>query len=89
MRRLIGAMLLGVGVYAAFVLFRGYGVIQAELAHFRWEMFAAALGLTFGNYVLRFLKWEFYLARLGIKGVPKFDSFLTFLSGFVLTVTPG
>src|SRR6185295_8416867 len=39
--------------------------------------------------VLRFLKWEFYLSRLEIRGVKKLDSFLTFLSGFVLTVTPG
>jgi hypothetical protein len=38
---------------------------------------------------VRYLKWEFYLARLDIRGVPKLDSFLTFLSGFVLTVTPG
>ena len=51
--------------------------------------FAFACALAFGNYVLRFLKWEFYLARLDIRGVKKIDSFLTFLSGFVLTVTPG
>jgi uncharacterized protein (TIRG00374 family) len=89
LRRLVVAMLLGVAVYAGFVLFRGYRTISAELARFEWSAFGAALGLTFGNYVLRFLKWEFYLARLGIKGVPKLDSFLTFLSGFVLTVTPG
>lgn len=89
LRRLLTATLLGVGVYAGFVLFRGYRVIGGELARFRWVMFAAALGLTFSNYLLRFLKWEFYLSRLGIKGVPKLDSFLTFLSGFVLTVTPG
>jgi uncharacterized protein (TIRG00374 family) len=35
------------------------------------------------------LKWEFYLAKLDIKGVGKIDSLLTFFSGFVLTVTPG
>ncbi|HTM45423.1 MAG TPA: lysylphosphatidylglycerol synthase transmembrane domain-containing protein, partial [Polyangiaceae bacterium] len=33
--------------------------------------------------------WEFYLARLGIVGVSKIDSLLIFLSGFVLTITPG
>ncbi len=37
----------------------------------------------------RYLKWEFYLARLDIRGVKRGDSLLTFLSGFVLTVTPG
>src|SRR5690606_21676695 len=37
----------------------------------------------------RIIKWEYYLARLEIRGVPKLDSALVFLSGFVLTVTPG
>src|SRR5262249_10688598 len=31
----------------------------------------------------------YYLAVLGIRGIPKRESFLTFLSGFVLTITPG
>ena len=88
-RRLVVAMILGVLVYAGFVLFRGYRAIHDELVSFAWSSFALALALAFGNYVLRFLKWEFYLARLDIRGVPKLDSFLTFLSGFVLTVTPG
>jgi uncharacterized protein (TIRG00374 family) len=88
-RRLLVAMVLGVLVYAGFVFFRGYQKIADELARFAWWTFGAALAMTFGNYCLRFLKWEFYLALLGIRGVPKSDSFLTFLSGFVLTVTPG
>lgn len=82
-------MLFGVGVYAVFVLMRGFREIGAQLASFRWEMFGAALALTFCNYVLRFVKWEIFLSRLGIRGIPKIDSFLTFISGFVLTVTPG
>src|SRR5207249_4789587 len=40
------------------------------------------------NYLLRFLKWELYLRRLGVR-IPLSDSFLIFLSGFSLTVTPG
>ncbi len=88
-------MLLGVVVYAGYAVWSGYHkkaddpAMGAAFATFAWWTFAAACGLAFGNYVLRFLKWEFYLARLGIRGIPKTDSFLTFLSGFVLTVTPG
>ena len=88
-RRLLLGVMLGVVVYAGFVLFRGYGIIKHQLSTFDWSMYALALSMTFGNYCLRFLKWEFYLAKLDISGVPKLDSFLTFLSGFVLTVTPG
>jgi uncharacterized protein (TIRG00374 family) len=83
------AMILGVFVYAAFALYRGMNEIRASLGRFGWSAFAAACALAFGNYLTRFLKWEYYLARLGIRGVPKLDSLLTFLSGLVLTVTPG
>src|SRR5689334_13207115 len=89
LRRVLVVMLFGVLVYGAFAVWRGLGSMGETLAAFQWWAFFAACGLAFGNYVLRFFKWEFYLARLAIRGVPKVDSFLTFLSGFVLTVTPG
>lgn len=82
-------MLLGVALYGVFVVYAGYRDIQSSLATFRYEMFAAALGLATFNYLLRYLKWEYYLARLSVRGVGKLDSLLIFLSGFVLTVTPG
>jgi uncharacterized protein (TIRG00374 family) len=88
-RKLLIAMLLAVGVYGAFVVYTGLDKISRSLEHFHWTAFVVACLLAFSNYVLRFLKWEFYLARLDIRGVKKLDSFLTFLSGFVLTVTPG
>src|SRR4051812_14928585 len=89
LKRLIVAMMLGVLVYAGFAVYRGLAHIAESLARFAWSSFALACALAFSNYLIRFLKWEFYLARLGIQGVPKLDSLLTFLSGLVLTVTPG
>src|SRR6185436_16330534 len=89
LRRLIAAMILGVAVYAGFALYRGLHQIRDSLSRFTWSAFALACTLAFGNYLTRFLKWEYYLARLGVRGVPKLDSLLTFLSGLVLTVTPG
>jgi glycosyltransferase 2 family protein len=88
-RRLLAAMLLGVLVYGAFALYTGVDRVGRELQRYAWSTFALACGLAFSNYVLRFLKWEYYLSILKIRGVPKGESFLTFLSGFVLTVTPG
>jgi uncharacterized protein (TIRG00374 family) len=89
LRRLLFTMLLGVVCYGAFVLYAGYQEIGSSLRAFRWHAFAAALGLASFNYCLRFLKWEYYLGRLGVTKVGKLDSLLVFLSGFVLTVTPG
>jgi len=88
-RKILGVMLLGVVLYGGFAIWRGIDKMGASLASYHWWTFGAACALAFGNYTLRFFKWEFYLARLGIDGVKKSDSFLTFLSGFVLTVTPG
>lgn len=88
-RRLLLALLLGVAVYGAFVLYTGYQQLGAALTSYSWWTFVGALGLASFNYGLRFLKWQYYLARLEIRGVSPVDSLLVFLSGFVLTVTPG
>ncbi len=89
LRRILVAMLLAVVVYGGFAVWRGLGKMGDVLARFHWWAFGAACALAFGNYMVRWLKWEFYLARLEIRGVGRLDSLLTFLSGFVLTVTPG
>jgi uncharacterized protein (TIRG00374 family) len=88
-RRVVLAMLLAVGVYGGFAVWRGLGNMGAELLHFGWWAFGAACALALANYAVRWLRWQFYLARLKIRGVGSVDSLLTFLSGFVLTVTPG
>jgi glycosyltransferase 2 family protein len=88
-RRLILAMLLAVGIYGAIVLYRGVDEVSERFGAFAWSTFAIACALAASNYVLRFLKWEYYLGLLEIRGIPKGESMLTFLSGFVLTVTPG
>lgn len=88
-RRLLLVSLLGVALYAGFVVVVGFEAIAGVLATFEWWAFAGALGLAFANYVARFLRWQYYLALLGVRGVRPLDSFLVFLSGFVLTVTPG
>lgn len=88
-RRLLVAILLGVLVYGAFVLYTGIRDLRASLARFEWTAFALALGLASGNYLLRFVKWQYYLKRLDVRGVGMLDSLLVFLSGFVLTITPG
>jgi len=89
LRTVVYAMLVGVALYFALALYSGLDKLKESLSNFQVSSFAMACALAFGNYILRFLKWEFYLARLNVKNIPKLDSFLTYLSGFVLTVTPG
>ena len=72
---------LGLGLYADF------GRLGDELASFRWELFPLALALTALNYLLRFWRWQWYLARLEIE-VPTGRSFAIFLAGLSGTITP-
>ena len=44
--------------------------------------------LSLANYILRYVKWHWYLKLLGHR-IKRFPNFLVFLSGFALTVTPG
>lgn len=88
-RRLLLGVLLGVVLYGAALAYTGFRQVQGALAQFQWSAFAAAIALASLNYCLRFGKWQYYLRRLGVRGVPAGESALVFLSGFVLTVTPG
>ena len=74
-------VLLALGLYADF------GSLRAELASFRWELFPLALALTALNYVLRFFRWQRYLAKLELE-VPAGRSFAIFVAGLTMTITP-
>jgi len=74
-------VVLGLGLYADF------GTLGDELASFRWELFPLALALTALNYLLRFWRWERYLARLAIE-TPRGRSFTIFVAGLTMTITP-
>jgi uncharacterized protein (TIRG00374 family) len=87
-RKVVAALLLGVLLYGAYIAYTGFTSIAESLSSFHFSAFAFAVALASLNYLLRFLRWEIYLGILGIE-IPKADSLLAFLSGFVLTVTPG
>ena len=87
-RKVLIGTLLGALVFAGLSLYADLAALRENLSAFRWEAFAIALGLASGNYVLRYLRWQYYLRRIGVE-VPHGESALVFLSGFVMSVTPG
>jgi uncharacterized protein (TIRG00374 family) len=78
----------GVAVYVMFTIWADAGRVAAALAEFSWRMAALACLLAAGNYLVRFLRWQYYLRVLDLPVAPR-DSLLVFLAGFSLTVTPG
>jgi uncharacterized protein (TIRG00374 family) len=87
-KRLIFALLLGVLLYGVYIGVTGFRDIAGSLESFHWVAFLAAVALATLNYLLRFVRWEIYLLILGIR-LRRTDSLFVFLSGFVLTITPG
>lgn len=87
-QRLVIGVVFGLAVYLGIALWADGPRIAEALASFPLKWVAAACGLSFTNYCVRFLRWERYRGILGIRmGV--MTSFRIYLSGLALTVTPG
>jgi uncharacterized protein (TIRG00374 family) len=87
-RRVILGVVAGIAVYVGFSIWANAREVGAALGHFAWSAALLAAALAAGNYAVRWLRWEYYLRRLGIRIATR-DSVLVFLAGFALTVTPG
>lgn len=75
-------------IYLLFSLYADFDKVLKAFLLFNWFLLPLLLFLSFLNYVTRFLKWDFYLHLLKIK-IKKIDSFSVFMSGLIMSVTPG
>ena len=87
--RFVAGVVLALVVLTALALFADLRELGDALAGFDWWLAFPIVGLTLINYGLRFVKWQIYLARIGVRGIPAWPSALTFLSAFSMSVTPG
>lgn len=85
--------LLGVGfgilVTAAFVVLSDGSEIIHSLDSFDWRLVPLILLLSLTNYLLRFVKWHFYLHWVDAEDVGKLTSLVVFMSGLSMAITPG
>lgn len=86
--RLLVSLVLGALVVAALMAYADFSQMLSTLVRFRWELIPAIVGPTLFNYLLRFVKWEFYLRQIGVEELPTGDSFAIFFSGLSMVVTP-
>lgn len=87
-RRILLGVVFGMLVYALLVLWGDVAGMRRALSDIPWYLLPIACGLSFANYVIRFARWERYRTLLGISLTRK-TSFLIYLSGLALTVSPG
>jgi glycosyltransferase 2 family protein len=75
-------------IYLAFSVYADFDNVILSFAAFNWIWLPVLLLLSFANYFVRFLKWDYYLSITKIK-VKKIDSFSIFMSGLIMSITPG
>lgn len=92
-RRMRPRILLSVGfallVLMGLTLFADSRKLMSALGGFHWPLLAPILLLTSFNYVFRFVKWQYYLRRVGITGLPVGLSARIFFANFTMAMTPG
>lgn len=87
-RKLIWTVILGLATVVLVTFLADVEDTVRALRDFKVVYLPIILLLTFINYLLRFVKWHFFLKQLDID-VPLNDSFAIFLSGLAMSVTPG
>lgn len=87
--KLILSLLFGVLVIAALSLVADVRKLTVTLWDFNWTLAPLILGLTLFNYALRFLKWQYYLRLIGVRGLTTRESAGIFFSAFTMVMTPG
>ncbi len=84
---LLLSVLTGGVIYFALMKWVGWDKAVSAFKQISVGIIVLALMLSLVNYLLRFLRWQYYLRVLG-HNVPVFNSLHIYLAGFALTTTP-
>jgi len=86
-RTLISIAFAGV-LYLAITIYIDFNLLIESFKKFNLVLLPVLLLLSLMNYFSRFYKWDYYLSILKIN-LSKKDSLLIFMSGLLMSVTPG
>ena len=75
-------------VFIALSFYGEFESIVEALKAFPWTYLLMILGLATLNFILRFLKWDYYLSLINVD-ISKKESALVFFSGLSMSITPG
>jgi uncharacterized protein (TIRG00374 family) len=87
-RKVAIAAVFGALVFAGLALYGDVTKLRETARGFSPSAVALGFGLAAGNYGLRIWRWQYYLHCIDVS-VPLLESSIVFLSGFVMSVTPG
>ena len=75
-------------IYLGLTVYADFDSVISTFKNFSWLIIFVILALSLLNYITRFFKWDYYLHLLKVK-ISKKESFAVFMSGLVMSVTPG
>jgi uncharacterized protein (TIRG00374 family) len=87
-KKIILIILISGIIYLSISIYSDLGALIVSFSNFNILYLPIILLLSLFNYVLRFYKWEYYLRIIDVQ-VKKKDSLTIFLSGFLMSITPG
>ena len=88
-RRFLIGLAFGILVVAGLVIVSDGPALWRTLRDFQWWLLPLILFLTTVNYAGRYLKWEFYVDLLKVEGLRRRTSFIIFVAGLAMAITPG
>lgn len=88
MKRSLWSIVIAVAVYTGIVLYSDAGSVGRAISRITPVWIPLFLSLSMINYLLRFLKWQYFLRRVGVR-ISTWESLRVFIAGFSMTVSPG
>jgi glycosyltransferase 2 family protein len=82
------SMVFGAIIFLGLSVYANLGEIMEAFGKFIWFYIPLLLALTLVNYLIRFLKWHYFVRQLKID-VDWRQSFVVFFGGLIMTVSPG
>ena len=86
-KNLVLALGLGVAVYLLLAVVSGLDNLRDAFAGFRWSLLPVIFGLVTFSYVVRFVRWSYYLRVLEV-AVPLRMNVAIFAAGLSMTISP-
>jgi uncharacterized protein (TIRG00374 family) len=81
-------ILLAVVVYLIMGIYADFEQLLHSFGSFNWLLLLILFGLTTANYLFRYIKWDYFLKKAGVKLELKQNLFV-FFSGLSMIITPG
>ena len=86
--KLLISVALGAVVFIGLSVYSDLDRLQLALGRFSWSYLPLVLALSLGNFLVRFVRWHFYLRLLDVR-IRMADNLVVFFSGLVMSITPG